>query len=164
MRIPIVYGPLDRGNVAALIKAVKRKQFFFFGDGNCMRSMISSKNAAEAAVRAAIEPKAANEVFCVTDGRDYTLNELVDCICRALGLSWPPWHVPVKIAELAGKIGDLVKKAGIAVPIDSAKVRKLSRPLTFSCEKAKRVLGYEAVETLEEGIKKEVGWLRKMNG
>jgi len=26
------------------------------------------------------------------------------------------------------------------------------------------VLGYEAVETLEEGIKKEVGWLRKMNG
>lgn len=165
MRFPVVYGPLDRGNVAALIKAVRKKQFFHFGDGNCLRSMISSRNAAGAAIKAAFEPRAANEVFCVTDGRDYTMNEVVDCICRSLGISWRPWHVPVKIAELAGKIGDLVKKeAGIALPIDSDRVRKLSRPLTFSCEKAKRVLGYEAVETLEEGIKKEVGWLRKMNG
>ena len=160
LRFPVVYGPLDRGNVAALIKAVKKKQFFFFGDGSCLRSMISSRNAAEAAVRAAFEPRAANEVFCVTDGRDYTMNELVDCICGVLGMRWRPFHVPVKIAELAGKIGDLVKKkTGIAVPIDSDRVRKLSRPLTFSCEKAKKVLGYEAVETLEEGIRREVEWL-----
>ena len=46
--------------------------------------MISSKNAAEAAVRAAFEAKAADEVFCVTDGRDYTMNELVDAICHAI--------------------------------------------------------------------------------
>ena len=98
------------------------------------------------------------------DGRDYTMNELVDCICGALGMSWRPYHVPVKIAELAGRIGDLVKKAGVELPIDSDRVRKLSRPLTFSCEKAKKVLGYEAVETLEEGIKKEVGWLKKKDG
>ena len=53
LRFPVVYGPLDRGNVAKLIKAIRGKLFFFFGDGNCLRSMISSKNAAEAAVRAA---------------------------------------------------------------------------------------------------------------
>jgi len=58
------------------------------------------------------------------------------------------------------KVGDLVKKeAGIELPIDSDRVRKLSRPLTFSCEKAKKVLGYEAVEKLGEGIRREVGWL-----
>jgi len=163
LRFPVVYGLLDRGNVAAPIKAVRKKQFFYFGDGNCLRSMISSKNAAEAAVSAAFEPKAANEVFCVTDGRDYTMNELVDCICGALGMNWRPWHVPVKIAELAGKIGDFVKKeAGIVLPIDSDRVRKLSRSLTFSCDKAKEVLGYEAVETLEEGIRREVDWIRRL--
>jgi len=63
LRFPVVYGPLDRGNIAKLIKAVQSKLFFYFGDGNCLRSMISSGNAAEAAVRAAFEPKAANEVF-----------------------------------------------------------------------------------------------------
>jgi nucleoside-diphosphate-sugar epimerase len=160
LRFPVVYGSLDRGNVAKLIQAVRKKLFFYFGDGNCLRSMISSRNAADAAVRAAFEPKAANEVLCVTDGLDYTMVKLVDSICRASGMSWRPWHVPVKIAELAGKIGDLVKKdVGIALPIDSDRVRKLSRPLTFSCEKAKKVLGYVPVETLEEGIRREVEWL-----
>jgi len=165
LRFPVVYGALDRGNVAALIKAVKKKQFFYFGDGDCLKSMISSRNAAEVAIRASIEPAAADEVFCVTDGQDYTMSEFVDCICRALGTIWRPYHVPVLLADLAGSCGDVLRKwAHVPFPIDSDRVRKLSRPLTFSCEKAKRVLEYEAVETLEEGIKKEVGWLKKKDG
>ncbi len=160
LRFPVVYGPLDRGNMASLIKSVHGRVFFFFGDGNSLRSMISSKNAAEAALRAALEPQAANEVCCVTDGRDYTMNELVDSICRALGMSKRPYHVPVLLADLAGGFGDLLRKwAHVPCPIDSDRVRKLSRPLTFSCEKAKRVLGYEPVETLGEGIRREVEWL-----
>ena len=160
LRFPVVYGPLDRGNVTKLIKAIHSRLFFYFGDGNCLRSIISSKNAAEGAARAAFEPEAANEVFCVTDGQDYTMNELVDSICHALGISWRPYHVPVLLADLAGRCGDFLKKwVHVPFPIDSDRVRKLSRPLTFSSEKAKKVLGYAPVETLEEGIKKEVEWL-----
>jgi len=163
LRFPVVYGPLDRGNVAKLIKAVQSKLFFYFGDGNYLRSMISSRNAAEAATRAAIEPRAANEIFCVTDGRDYTMNEFVDSICHALGTGWRPFHVPVLLADLAGRFGDILRKwAHVPFPIDSDRVRKLSRPLTFSCEKAKRVLGYESVETLEEGIGREVEWIHRL--
>jgi len=56
-----------------------------------------------------------------------------------------------------------VKKMGIAAPIDSDRVGKLSRPLTFSCEKATRVLGYEPVETLEEGIRRKLsGFIRRL--
>ena len=160
LRFPVVYGPLDRGNVARLIKTIHNRLFFYFGDGNCLRSMISSKNVAEAAIKAAFEPKAVNQLFCVTDGRDYTMNEMVDSICHALGMSWRPFHVPVLLADLAGRFGDVLRKwAHVPFPIDSDRVRKLSRPLTFSCEKAQRVLGYEPVETLEEGIRREVEWL-----
>jgi len=163
LRFPVAYGAFDRGNVAKLIKAIHRKMFVYFGNGKCLRSMISSKNAAEAAVRAALEPNAANEVFCVTDGQDYTMNEVVDSICRALGMTWRPYHIPVLLGELAGRFGDILKKWGpIPFPVDSDKVRKLSRPLTFSCEKARRVLGYEAVESLEEGIAREVAWIRRL--
>jgi len=160
LRFPVVYGPMDRGNVAALIKAVWRKYFFYFGDGTCLRSMISSKNAAEAAIRAAFNSKPANEIFCVTDGVDYTMNEFVDSIGRALGTSWRPYHVPVLLADLVGRFGDVLQKWGhVPFPIDSDRVWKLSHPLTFSCEKAKRVLGYAPVETLKEGIRKEFEWL-----
>jgi nucleoside-diphosphate-sugar epimerase len=160
LRFPVVYGPFDRGNVARLINAVYKKLFLYFGDGSCLRSMVSSKNAAEAAIRAAFEPKAANQVFCVTDGRDHTMNELVGSICHALKISQRSYHVPVLLADIAGKFGDFLGKwTCVPFPVDSGKVRKLSRPLTFSCEKAKKVLGYEPVDTLEKGIRREVEWL-----
>ena len=162
LRFPVVYGPQDRGNVAKLIEAIYKRDFFYFGDGRCSRSMISSKNAAEAAFMAAFALKANNEIFCVTDGQDYKLQELVESICQALRTNWRPFHIPISIAELVGKVGDLVEKyAKISFPINSARVMKLSRPLTFSCEKAKQVFGYEPLETLEEGIFREVEWLKK---
>lgn len=48
-------------------------------------------------------PKAANELFCVTDGQDYTMSELVDSISNALGMIWRSYHVPVLLADLAGE-------------------------------------------------------------
>jgi nucleoside-diphosphate-sugar epimerase len=85
---------------------------------------------------------------------------VVETICAAFGTDWRPSHVPLHLARLLGKSGDLIEKLlHASMPINSDRVRKLSRPLTFSCEKAKRVLEYEPVETLQEGISKEVEWL-----
>jgi len=165
LRFPVVYGPSDRGNVAKLIKAIHDGIFFYFGDGKSLRSMISSTNAAEAAIRASSTPEAASELFCVTDGRDYTVQEIVETICQTLGTSKKQRHLPLFVAQSFGMVGDSVRKLLRAkFPIDSDKVRKLSRPLTFSCEKAKQLLGYMPVETLAEGIFKEVAWLRKKEG
>lgn len=163
LRLPVAYGPLDKGNMAKLIKTIRDRLFFYFGDGNCLRSMISSRNAAEAAVKAAFIPRAANEIFCITDGQDYTTNEIVGCVCRILRINREPYHVPVFLANLLGKMGDVLRKyLYVPVPIDSDRVRKLSRPLTFSCEKAKRVLGYKPVETLEHGLLREAQWLETL--
>jgi nucleoside-diphosphate-sugar epimerase len=162
LRFPVVYGPLDRGNMVNLIKAIYDKKFFYFGDGKALRSMISSANAAEVALRAAMEPQAAHQIFCVTDDNDYTLREIVETICVSLGTDWRPSQIPLFIARLLGKSGDLIEKLfRTSMPINSGRVRKLSRPLTFSCEKVRRILGYKAVENLQEGISREVEWLSK---
>jgi nucleoside-diphosphate-sugar epimerase len=162
LRFPVAYGPLDRGNVLRLIKAINKKQFFYFGDGRCSRSMISNRNAAEAAINAALGFFTGDGVFCVTDGRDYQLQELVNAICVALRTSWRPWHVPVYAAKLMGKVGDFFENiTRISSPINSSAVRKLSSHLTFSCEKAKRLLRYEPTETLSEGISREIEWFQK---
>ena len=164
LRLPVAYGPLDRGNVASLIRAVYVNRFFYFGDGNAERSMISSANATEAALKAALEPSAANQVFCVTDGTDHSVRDLVESICSALGKSRRPRRMPISLAEWLGKFGSLIERAlSIQLPINSAAVRKLSRPLTFSCEKAQRMLGYSPRESLAEGIRKEVEWLKTVH-
>lgn len=160
LRFPVVYGPGDRGNIARLIKAVRRRLFVFFGDGNSLRSMISSKNASHVAIKAAFVPNASNQVFCATDGRDYTLNEVIEKISLALDLNWRPLHLPMALSELAGQFGDFIERVvGIAMPLNSERVRKLSASLTFSNAKAESVLGYQALETFEQGISREVYWL-----
>jgi GlcNAc-P-P-Und epimerase len=165
LRFPVVYGPLDRGNVAGLIKAVYGKYFFYFGDGTAKRSMISSENAAEAAYSAAFKSGAADQIFCVTDGQDYTVADLVENICLILNADWRPFHLPLSMAYCIGKVGDFLEKRTCShFPLNSDKVRKLSRPLTFSCEKAKEILDYRPTETLLQGLSGEIDWLKTING
>lgn len=163
LRFPVVYGPRDRGNVLKLIRAIDQKRFFYFGDGRCLRSMVSSANAAVAAIQAAVEPFTGSQVFCVTDGRDYRMLELVEAIRAALCMDWMPFHIPISAARLMGKIGDVFETASwIRIPVSSAAVMKLSSSLTFSCEKAKKMLRYAPVETLSEGIGREVAWMKRL--
>ena len=161
LRFPVVYGPLDRGNVAHLISAVKKKRIIYFGSADYLRSMISSVNTAEAAYLSAINSKAVNKIFCVTDGVDYTIKQLVETICKGLEMPWRPIHIPLFLGKCMGIMGDIFE--GIfnrPVPINSARFRKLSTSLTFSCDRIKRQIGYQPVNSLQDGIKDEIRWLR----
>jgi nucleoside-diphosphate-sugar epimerase len=160
LRFPVVYGPLDRGNVGHLIRAIKKKRFVYFGTALHLRSLISSKNTAEAAYLAATKSKAANQIFCVTDGVDYTMIHLVETICKELGTSWRPIQIPLSLGKFMGIIGNALENLfHRPMPINSDKVRKLSHPLTFSCSKIQETLGYQPVTSIQDGIKDEVRWL-----
>lgn len=160
LRFPMVYGEFDRGNMSRMIDAIKRHRFAALGPGLNLRSMISAVNAAEAAVLAGFAPNCAGKVYCVTDGVDYTLNQLIETICKCLGTSWRPPYVPIVIARILGMMGDVAEKIlDRPMPFSMATVRKLSTSLTFSCEKIKRELGYIPVQSLAEGIAEEVKWI-----
>lgn len=164
LRFPVVYGKFDRGNVASLIKAIYRKHFSYYGNETIKRSMISSGNAAEAALKAAFESSVANQVFNVTDGRDYELRELVDSIRKALRTDWHPKNLPHWLIKLGGKMGDysekLLKKS---MPVTTGKIDKLSGSLTFSCDKAKQLFKYHPIFSMDESIFEEVEWLKTQN-
>jgi nucleoside-diphosphate-sugar epimerase len=165
LRFPVAYGPMDRGNVASLIRAIHKNYFFYMGDIKVNRSMVSSRNAAEAAYLAAFVTEARDQIFCITDDQDYTIKALVESICSALNITWRPIRLPNYFSNALGKVGDFLEKTiHVSSPVNSSKVRKLSRPLIFSCEKAKKILGYRPVETLVEGISEEVVWLKKTYG
>ncbi|MDP8262994.1 MAG: NAD-dependent epimerase/dehydratase family protein [Candidatus Ancaeobacter aquaticus] len=162
-RLPVVYGPYDKGNVKRLIKAISKKRFFYFGKGLAKRSMIYSQNIVDA-VWLALEEKcgAGGQVFCVKDQDDYTIVYLVNTICEELGIKWRPLHVPLFVVKVLGWCGDVAKIfLGNKVPIDSDRVLKLSSSLTFSSEKIKNDLGYKPPYTLRDGIREEVRWMRE---
>lgn len=160
LRFPVAYGELDRGNMFRMIDAIRRHRFVVFGSGLNVRSMISAVNASEAAVLAGFMPNCAGKVYCVTDGVDYTFNQLVDSISKCLSTSWRPPKIPLVLANAIGKVGDIYSGAvGRPAPFGMATVRKLSTNLTFSCERIKRELGYMPIQSLAEGIAQEVKWI-----
>jgi len=163
LRLPVVYGPFDKGNIRRLIKAVSQKLFVYFGDGKAKRTMIYSGNVVEAAcVAGDRDCGKGGVVYCIADGNDYTIVELVETICDVLGIDWRPLHVPQCVADLAGRCGDALKPVlGRRVSIDSDQVKKLSSSLTFSCGKIKRELGYAPKIGLKEGIRAEIEWMRR---
>lgn len=162
LRFPVAYGPLDRGNVLRLIRGIDRRRFVFLGDGRNVRSMISSRNAAEAAVLAAVARLEESQVFCVTDRREYPFREIVDVIRRHLKTEWKPPQLPLSLSRWVGRAGDWGEKIlRTRLPVNSATIQKLGDSLTFSCERAERMLGYKPVETLSEGIEREVAWYRR---
>lgn len=160
LRLPVVYGPGDRGNMARLIRAVRYRAFVHLGGGNAKRSVISSANAASVAIKAAFKPRAASEVFCVTDGYDPTLHEMMKVMGQALGFNRSPFCFPMGLALWLGRCGDLLEwVCRRPLPLNSDKIKKLSSPLTFSNKKAEVILGYRPVERLDAGIRREVQWL-----
>ncbi|MDD5356500.1 MAG: NAD-dependent epimerase/dehydratase family protein, partial [Candidatus Omnitrophica bacterium] len=161
LRFPVVYGPLDRGNIANLIEAIYHKRFIFFGKGQNVRSMISAKNTAIAAYLASIQPQARGQVFLATDGDNYTLNTLIETICAGLEMKWRPPRWPYFFGRFAGNIGDLFENiTSRRMPFDSERLRKLFSSLTFSTAKIIQELGYKSQDTLEAGIKDEIAWLK----
>jgi len=160
LRLPVVYGAFDKGNVHRLIRAIRNKRFIIFGDGLSHRSFISALNATEAALCAAFGDVPESSVFCITDDNDYTMMEFVESICNALQTDWRPTHLSLSIATRIGKIADSFENIiHRSLPINSSIVDKLSSPLTFSCEKAKNVLNYKPIYSLDRGILDEVEWL-----
>ena len=90
---------------------------------------------------------------------------ILGAIREALNSSWRPWRIPLSIAELTGKVGDIMQHVTrIPLLINSDSIKKVSMPLTFACKKAKRVLGYRPQETFNEDISREVDWIKAMRG
>ena len=155
MRFPVAYGPGDRGNVGRLVHAISRGRFVLPGPCGARRSLVASGNAAAAMVRA-IEAGAASDVYLVTDDDDRTVRALVEAIAASLT---PPARVRTMayapVAAVAA-IGTGLARLGLSTRVDLDALRKLTTPLVFSCERAKRVFGYAPVIGFESAIRDAV--------
>ena len=84
-------------------------------------------------------------VFNVCDTRQPTFGEISQVVARQLGKK-NPLSIPYWMACVMAKIGDLL---GQKAPINSYKLKKMTQSLTFSCEKARRELGWEPMSVME---------------
>ena len=95
-------------------------------------------------------PKAAGEVFLVSDDEDISISELIKKIKKNLGKSLKLFPIPVFILKLLGR---LIRK--------SSEVDRLLGSLRVNISHTRKVLGWKPIFSLDDSLKKTVNWYLK---
>lgn len=152
LRITVVYGARDRGNMAALAHAIERRRAFVVGRGDNRKSLVHADNLADRIALLVATDVAGT--FIVADVAP-TQRELMTALARALGRPPPP-ALPRALLLVAGRLADLV-----AGPKWADRVRKLAAPTEFSGARLDRTLGYASRLGFEEGLRAAAAWYKE---
>ncbi|WP_322803507.1 SDR family oxidoreductase [Vibrio alfacsensis] len=143
IRPTLVYGPGVKANFASLMNLVSKGISLPFGCiKNNKRSLVSVDNLVDLIVTCIDHPKAANEVFLVSDDHDVSTYEMVRHMAQALGKATWQLPVPVWCYKLAGKV---FNKPDV--------VDRLTGSLQVDISHTKETLGWTPPQSLEQGFK-----------
>ncbi|MGB1427230.1 MAG: NAD-dependent epimerase/dehydratase family protein [Cycloclasticus sp.] len=150
IRPPLVYGPGVRANFASMIRWIQRGIPLPFGAIDNKRSLVALDNLLDFIVLCADReksPKAANEIFLISDGEDISTTVLLQKMSTALGKQSCLLPVPERWLRLVAKILGREDEAG-----------KVLNSLQVDSSKARDVLGWKPVITMDEQLHKTAEW------
>lgn len=163
LRLPLVYGPRDRGNVRRLIEAVDRKRYFIIGSGKNVKTLIYSENAAAAALHIAGCERANGQVYIASDGVAVNLTELSQAIAEELGVKLNSTRIPKPLALGLGIFCDWIKAVGgPSLPLSRDRVDKLTSHVQCSSEKMTRELDFQPPFSFQEGLTRTIEWHKRV--
>jgi nucleoside-diphosphate-sugar epimerase len=150
LRAPLVYGPGVKANFYNLIKIVDRGIPLPLASINNRRSLIFLDNMVDAILASIIHPKAAGQIFLISNGENVSTSELIRKIASALGKPARLFSISPFLIRLAG---NLFRK--------SAAIDRLFGSLTIDNTKIRKDLGWKPPYTMEHGLKETAKWYTK---
>jgi nucleoside-diphosphate-sugar epimerase len=147
VRLPMAYGPRNKGNLPRMIRWADRGLPFPLIQPDNLRSMVYVENVV-AGVLALLEgaPKGVSK-YILKDSEDYSTRKIFSTICRELGT--PPRFLPIPQT--------MVRLVGIL----SEDIRKVTGSFRVSAAKIKRDFGFAPPFSLEQGVARTVEWYRR---
>jgi len=149
-RLPMVYGPGNKGNLPRMIRWADRGLPFPLVRPDNLRSMVYVGNVV-AAVKAVLETHptsgAAPRTYIVKDDADYSTRMIYSSICRELGKSPRFIPLPAVLGRFAGAISEDFRKVTSSFRVSSAKIRE--------------EIGFVPPVSGEEGIASTVRWYKR---
>ena len=141
IRPPLVYGPNAPGNFMKLLTLVNSGMPLPFALVHNKRSFIGVSNLIDFIIHCVNHPKAANEIFVISDGEDISLPLLLRFISDAIGKKLRVFPFPKSIliifARLFGK---------------SVELNKLICDLQVDIKKARSLLNWKPKYTIKDDL------------
>ncbi|MCK5727939.1 MAG: NAD-dependent epimerase/dehydratase family protein [Methylococcales bacterium] len=158
----MVYGNTQKGNLPKMIQAIARGIFPPLPEVNNQRSMVHVEDLVSAALLAAQQAKAAQQIYIVSDGQYYSSRQLYEWICKALNKPIPAMTIPLIMMEIFAKIGDIMGRCcGRRFIFDSDVMGKLLGSACYSSAKIEKELGFKARYNLQQALPEMVTYLQK---
>lgn len=141
IRPSLLAGSNPPGNLGAMINGIRCGRYLSIAEGRCRKSVLMVQDIAR------LVPLLAEKggIYNVCDSYHPTFHELESVVCGQLGKS-NPLSIPYWLAKSIALVGDVL---GNKAPINSLKLDKITKTLTFSNEKAVRELGWKPMSVLD---------------
>lgn len=143
IRPPLVYGPGVKANFASMVKWVAKGIPLPLGAINNQRSFVALDNLVNFIIHCIDHPKAANEIFLISDGEDVSTSQLLKKVAKAFNLKSRLIPIPV---SLMSTVARLIGKKAVA--------DRLFSSLQVDSSKARDLLDWQPVITMDEQLKK----------
>lgn len=141
IRPSLIAGANAPGNLGAMVNGIQTGKYFSIGEGSARKSVLMVQDIANL-IPLLVEK---GGVYNVCDDTQPSFRELETIISKQLNKNQPK-SIPYFIAKTMALVGDLLCSKA---PINSLKLKKITESLTFSNEKAKKELGWQPLNVLE---------------
>jgi nucleoside-diphosphate-sugar epimerase len=167
IRPTFIWGAGDTLMLPTLAKMARRNQLFLIGGGRSMISPSHVENVCDSMILVAEREGVSGEAFLVTDDEDIAVGDFTRRMIEAVGLPAPTKSIPYRAAfAIAAIVEKLHELPWIEKPPSMSRygVAIMGLNLTFSCEKAKQILGYRPRVSMEEGMRRLTEWVQESGG
>ena len=141
LRPSLLAGHGAPGNLGAMVDGIRKGFYFNIAGGRVKKSVLMAEDIAR--LLPILEEKGG--VYNVCDTYQPSFGEIASSVAKQLG-KHKPLSIPYWMAWCMAKVGDIL---GSKAPINSYKLEKMTKSLTFSNEKARRELGWEPLDVLK---------------
>lgn len=141
LRPSLLAGKNAPGNLGAMVNGIKKGFYLNIAGGKVKKSILMAEDIAH--LLPLLEEKGG--IYNVCDSYQPTFGEISASIAKQLG-KHKPISIPYWMAWCMAKVGDIL---GSKSPINSCKVEKMTKSLTFSNTKARRDLKWEPLDVLK---------------
>ena len=153
LRLSMVYGNSDKGNLPRMVRAIAQGHFPPLPDTGNKRSMVHVDDVVQAAMLAADRPEAVGQTYIVTDGTPYSTRQIHAWVCEGLGRPVPAWSIPMPVWRALARVGDGIGRLrGRRFAFDSDALDKLVGSACFSSRKIENELGFRPGHHLRESL------------
>lgn len=153
LRLAMVYGPGSRGNLERMARGIRAGWFPPLPETGQRRSLIHVDDVVDAVLCVMTDERAVGRTYFVAHPQAHSGAELQAAIRLALGLAPQRWHVPKRVLQAAGWLGDsLGRLSRSRWPLDGEVVGRLLGPECYDASAIHRELGWQARIALAEGL------------